>query len=155
MRICCLTSIFMLTGEISVVDVRHSLYMPASKSKMTSLQDIRGVAINYLWISLAAAMTCLLSAAIFLRWTSLQFPAQLAKTTAKLRSCLSFSIDYAFARDEQRDHSHLVKIHQQLLRESSNLNSLYHLTAFELRVGHVPSRWRQLFPLKPFMIIYS
>lgn len=91
---------------------------------------------NFLWIALSAAVICLFSSMVVLRWSSTHFAEQAASTFSHLHQSLSLNVRRAFS-GESTVSSEYRDLHALLLKESMSLNAIYSQAAFELRVGRV------------------
>lgn len=99
-------------------------------------QSILSDAGNFLWIALSAAVICLFSSMLILRWSSTHFAEEATSAFSHLHQSLSISLDSACSglatmSDETKF------LHAKLLKESVSLNAIYSQAAFELRVGRV------------------
>jgi hypothetical protein len=91
---------------------------------------------NFLWVALSAAVTCLFTSLVVLRWSSTRFAGEAAAAFVDLHRCLSLSLDSAFSGASTMASEHR-KLHEKLLKDSISLNATYSQAAFELRVGRV------------------
>ncbi|KAI8998920.1 hypothetical protein BD414DRAFT_476445 [Trametes punicea] len=121
-RISCFISIWLLTNDIGLPS--HVL-------------DDSG---NFLWITLSAAILCLLSLLammLIFRGSTTNFETETAATFALLEQCLSSSLYRVGARETKTSFSHYRQLHSQLLQQSIKLNESYSQAAFELRIGRL------------------
>lgn len=102
---------------------------------------------NFLWITLTASITSLVASMILLRWSSVAVARVATAALTRVHQCLSNSLNSAFSEGPGRvslDRSLL----SDLLKLTIQLNTAYHQTAFELRLGHVGVK-----PLKPLVFV--
>ncbi|KAL1705659.1 hypothetical protein EV121DRAFT_279390 [Schizophyllum commune] len=102
---------------------------------------------NFLWVTLTASVTALIASMILLRWSSVTVARVATAALTRVHDCLSNSLDSIFTEGPGRvtlDRSLL----NDLLKLTINLNTAYHQTAFELRLGHVGVK-----PLKPLVFV--
>ncbi|KDQ59407.1 hypothetical protein JAAARDRAFT_32964 [Jaapia argillacea MUCL 33604] len=118
-RISCFVAIWTLTGDPAI--------------RFNVIKD----ATDFLWISISAAVICLVSAMLLLRWSSTHLATEVAAAFSGLRECLSMSLDRAFAESTSHDTTALRLIHEGLLKRSIALNAAYARAAFELRIGRL------------------
>ncbi|KAI0747801.1 hypothetical protein C8Q80DRAFT_1168545 [Daedaleopsis nitida] len=121
-RISCFISIWLLTNGIG--------------SQNHVLPD----AGNFLWVTLSAAIICLvslLSMMVVYRGSSTNFESETAAAFTVLHGCLSHSLYRVGARDTKMEVSFYRQLHTQLLQRSIKLNESYSQAAFELRVGRL------------------
>ncbi|KAI0670684.1 hypothetical protein C8Q78DRAFT_974868 [Trametes maxima] len=121
-RISCFISVWLLTTNVGV--------------SSHVLEDSG----NFLWITLSAAILCLVSLVamlLILRGSTTNFETETAATFALLEQCLSSSLYRVGARETKMPYSHYRQLHSQLLQRSIKLNESYSQAAFELRVGRL------------------
>jgi hypothetical protein len=133
-RISCFVSIWILTDDIGPGNASstNTLFLHG----LTVPQKVLADAGNFLWIALSAAVICLLSSMMVLRWSSTRFAQEAAAAFSDLHRCLSLSLDGAFSGTLTMSSAH-KNLHEKLLKESISLNATYSQAAFELRVGRV------------------
>ncbi|KAI0646763.1 hypothetical protein C8Q79DRAFT_907394 [Trametes meyenii] len=121
-RISCFISVWLLTTNVGV--------------SSHVLEDSG----NFLWITLSAAILCLVSLVamlLILHGSTTNFETETAATFALLEQCLSSSLYRVGARETKMPYSHYRQLHNQLLQRSIKLNESYSQAAFELRVGRL------------------
>lgn len=109
---------------------------------VSSFQRVLADSGNFLWISLSAAIICLVSlllVMVFVRWTSTSFEDEIASTFTLLHRVLSSALSPIL-----RDNLELSAgqdgyrvLHAELLKRSIKLNESYSQAAFELRIGRL------------------
>ncbi|KAL1743278.1 hypothetical protein HDZ31DRAFT_41293 [Schizophyllum fasciatum] len=102
---------------------------------------------NFLWVTLTASITALIASMILLRWSSVTVARVATAALTRVHECLANSLDSVFSEGPSRvslDRSLL----NDLLKLTIHLNTAYHQTAFELRLGHVGVK-----PLKPLVFV--
>jgi hypothetical protein len=135
-RISCLLSIWILTDPCYFEAKRVSATNVSSGRFPTVPQNVLADAGNFLWIALSAAVICLFSSIVVLRWSSTRFAEDVAAVFADLHRCLSLSMDGAILGISTMSSEH-KNLHKKLLQGSISLNATYSQAAFELRVGRV------------------
>ncbi|KAI0332078.1 hypothetical protein GY45DRAFT_1299694 [Cubamyces sp. BRFM 1775] len=121
-RISCFISIWLLTNDIGI--------------RPRVLEDSG----NFLWITLSAAILCLVSLIVMMvifRGSTTNFETETVATFALLEQCLSSSLYRVGARETKMTVSYYRQLHSQLLQQSIKLNETYSQAAFELRIGRL------------------
>ncbi len=93
-----------------------------------------------MWITLSAAIICLLSLLVMMtifQGSATNFERETASTFAVLHECLSSSLYRVGARETRSDPGFYRQLHAQLLQRSIKLNETYSQAAFEVRVGRL------------------
>ena len=101
------------------------------------------IATFFIWITLSAALICLISDVLLLRWFSTHFARKVANAFSKLHECLTLSMGECFGLDEGRVSPGNTSRHElldELIAESVQLDSAYSIAAFELRLGRIGGR---------------
>jgi hypothetical protein len=89
-------------------------------------------------MTLSAALICLVSNMLLLRWFSTHFARTIANTFSKLHECLMVSMNESFGLDGSADNAMRHKrLLDELLAESVQLDFVYSIAAFELRLGRL------------------
>jgi hypothetical protein len=90
-------------------------------------------------MTLSAALICLISNMLLLRWFSTHFARTVANAFSDLHECLSITMDESFSLDgaNQNIASRHKRLLDQLLAESVQLDLAYSIAAFELRLGRL------------------
>ena len=94
-------------------------------------------------MTLLAALICLISDVLLLRWFSTHFARKVANAFSKLHECLTLSMDECLGLDEQKMSPPITSRHElldELIAESVQLDSAYSIAAFELRLGRISGR---------------
>ena len=97
----------------------------------------------FIWMTLLAALICLISDVLLLRWFSTHFARKVANAVSKLHECLTLSMDECFGLDERKVSPRITSRHElldELIAESVQLDSAYSIAAFELRLGRIGGR---------------
>ncbi|KAI0340717.1 hypothetical protein BDW22DRAFT_1333959 [Trametopsis cervina] len=126
-RISCFVSIWILTTDIG--DPSHIL---ATSS-------------NFLWITLSAALICILSLLLvmsLLHWSSTNFEQDMASTFMAIHRLLQLGLSLTFPHpsDVPVDKEEYQKLRTDLLQRSVRLNDSYSQAAFEFRIGRLSLR---------------
>ncbi|KAI0637282.1 hypothetical protein C8Q77DRAFT_1050225 [Trametes polyzona] len=122
MRISCFISVWVLTNDIG---------QPGRVLEGSG---------NFLWITLSAAILCLVSLLIMMivyPGSTTNFETETVATFALLEQCLSSSLYRVGARETKMPYTHYRQLHSQLLQQSIKLNESYSQAAFELRIGRL------------------
>jgi hypothetical protein len=95
----------------------------------------------FIWMTLSAALICLVSNMLFLRWFSTHFARTVANGFSNLHECLSIAMDDSFILDGGNQCLNIASRHKRLLdglfAESVQLDLAYSIAAFELRLGRI------------------
>ena len=95
----------------------------------------------FIWITLSAALICLISNILLLRWFSTHFARTVANSFSNLHECLSIAMDESFILDGGHQSLNIISRHKrlldELLAESVQLDLAYSIAAFELRLGRI------------------
>lgn len=125
MRIGCFASIWILTDDIGV--------------------DSNALSGNFLWITLSAAVICLVSLLAImslLHWSVTNFERDIAATFLVIQDTLRMGLALAFPHpnDPPVDPEQYQRLKVDLLSRSIKLNESYSQAAFELRIGRLSLR---------------
>ena len=144
-RMSCFISVWILTSNIGVSEV-----CPFSPNgcdflgKLAGFQHVLPDSGNFLWVTLSAAVICvvsLLAMMVFFPGSTTNFELETAATFNVLHECLSTSLYRVGAHETKNDVSYYRKLHSQLLQRSIKLNESYSQAAFELRLGRLSRRF--------------
>jgi hypothetical protein len=97
---------------------------------------------NFLWITLAAAVICLVSLLAImslLHWSVTSFEREIASTFSAIHETLRMGLSLAFPHpnDPPIDAEQYQRMKVDLLSRSIKLNENYSQAAFELRIGRL------------------
>jgi hypothetical protein len=121
----------------------HRYPYPILRTQCRDGQGSVHAATFFIWMTLLAALLCLISDVLLLRWFSTHFARKVANAFSKLHECLTLSMDECFGLDEQQMSPRITSRHElldELIAESVQLDSAYSIAAFELRLGRIGGR---------------
>jgi hypothetical protein len=106
----------------------------------------------FIWMTLSAALICLISNMLLLRWFSTHFARTVAGAFSSLHECLSIAMNESFILDGANKSLDIASRHKrlldELLAESVQLDLAYSIAAFELRLGRISGGASMLKSLK-------
>jgi len=105
---------------------------------------------NFMWIVLAASIPPLVISMLLLPWTSSQFASEASIAFDNMHTCLAHNLNEAFSVTFPVSKTNNAAMQDALLKQSTELNTSYRQSSFELRFGRVSCKWSSLhrFPLK-------
>jgi hypothetical protein len=113
----------------------------------------------FIWMTLSAALICLISNMLLLRWFSTHFARTVANAFSNLHECLSITMDESFILGGGNQCLDIASRHKrlldELLAESVQLDLAYSIAAFELRLGRISGRTYFLSITRDFLNIFS
>lgn len=138
MRIACFVSIWLLTSDRTVMEsVRVSVEAQSPHANIrTRKQEVLPDAGSFVWITLSAAIICLITCMAVLRWSSIQFADETISAVSCLHKSLSLSLDAAFSGQSAVGTTQNV-LQDTLLKKSLALNTTYSQAMYAVRIGRV------------------